>query len=212
MENLYKTLSLTTHFRSLLVCFLVIIVLFFAGSAAAQVSYKAEGDIRVSGSNKHLTSLAASPLLAKGEFILNNGVLDEISSLKFAAQTSNSLSQNDDIDHINFNITHTVVLPIMRKVFMVAILNNGTEHYRIDMTFDMAMNPDQSISLNGTKIIKTNSFYNFYQKPTFRLASSTDGYVELNINLLFKQVDKPVFAEIVTVKPIDRINPHYSTR
>jgi hypothetical protein len=214
MENLYIAIPSRNYFKSFSLSLLIVIGFLFAGNASAQITYQAEGDIKVSGGNKYSTTLAASKLTAEGDFILSNGVLDEISTLKFFAQASNSISLNDNVDHINFKITNTMVLPIMRKVFICAILNNGTDSYRVDMDFDMTMNQDQSISFNGTKTIKSKSFYNFYQKPVFDLASTTNtDEVQLNINLVFRQVVKPVvIEEIAVIKPIERINTPLSAR
>lgn len=180
MKNYYNAV---TNFKSIILFSLILTSTLFVQSAKAQTPYKVEGDSQVKisiDSNQNILS----PLSAEGSFIVKDGVLDEISSFELALPMSSSINPAIANNGISFKLTHVMILPTMKMIHAVGVLNVGGVSNRTDIEFSFVMNNDQSITLNGSKSIKLNDYR---QGPTFALASLvSNNDLKLNMNLVFK--------------------------
>ncbi|MFA6277551.1 MAG: hypothetical protein WC622_12420 [Pedobacter sp.] len=188
MKNYYNAESNPfTSYKSITLFLLILTGLLFTQSAKAQTPYKVEGDsqIKISvDSNQNISST----LTAEGNFIVKDGVLDEINSfelaLPIANAAGNSINQTLNKDGISFKLTHVMILPVMKMIHAVGVLNVGGISSRTDMEFSFVMNSDESITLSGRKSIKLSEYH---KEPNFALASlSNNNEVNLNMNLIFK--------------------------
>jgi hypothetical protein len=184
MKNYNNAVS---NFKSITLFSLILTGLLFAQSAKAQTPYKVEGDSQIKiaiDSNQNILST----LTAEGNFIVKDGVLDEINSFELALPIApivgNSINQTVNKDGISFKLTHVMILPMMKMIHAVGVLNVGGVSSRTDMEFSFVMNNDESITLNGYKSIKLSDYH---KEPSFALASlANNNEVNLNMNLIFK--------------------------
>lgn len=186
MKNYYNAASNVTSYKSITLFFLVLTGLLFTQSVKAQTPYKVEGDLQIKIS-VDLNQNVLTTLVAEGNFIVKDGVLDEINSFELAlpiANTSGNSNQKVNKDEISFKLTHVMILPMMKMIYAVGILNIGGVTSRTDLEFSFVMNSDESITLTGRKSIKLSEYH---KEPNFALASlSNNNEVNLNMNLIFK--------------------------
>jgi hypothetical protein len=194
MKNHFKAKTISkNYFKTPIQVYLVLLVVFFAGNVNAQTAYKADGDseVKVSiGSIPVLSNLETSALNAEGDFIFQNGKLENIKSLKLNVPIDYaSDSEVSNPNSIKFQLTHVMVLPVLKKVFVVGFLNVHEISHRIDMEFDLTYNEGESITLSGIKKLKWSDYQKNSDKPSIYLASyiNTDE-VTLDMKFVFTKI------------------------
>ncbi|MFD0941128.1 hypothetical protein [Pedobacter boryungensis] len=185
MKNYYNAESNLRSYKSITLFFLVLTGLLCAQITKAQSPYKVEGDSQIKISIDSSQNVM-SALSAEGNFIIKDGMLDEINSfeLDLPIATNNSKNNTVDKEGISFKLTHVMILPMMKMIHAVGILNVGGVSTRTDLEFNFVMNNDESITLSGYKSIKLSDYH---KEPNFALASlAKNNEVNLNMNLIFK--------------------------
>gem|GEM_PF-2058939 len=142
-----------------------------------------------SGWNNYSDSLAASmPKASAVEMVyaVRDGRLDEIQHLKFEI-ADHSLKQffpDTSVRKITFEQTKAMILPFMKMIHFVGILDIGgikkTTHFQL--AFEV--NDDESIRLRGTKKIKLSDFHNDTLYTADVLNEKEE--ISLDVNLLLK--------------------------
>ncbi|MBB2145106.1 hypothetical protein GM921_06410 [Pedobacter sp. LMG 31464] len=180
MKNYYDAVS---NFKSITLFSLILTSILFVQSAKAQTPYKVEGDSQIKISIDSNQNISSS-LSAEGNFIVKDGILDEINSFELALPSFTTENKSITNKAISFKLTHVMILPTMKMIHAVGVLNIGGVSNRTDIEFSFVMNNDQSITLNGSKSIKLSDYH---QESTFALASlSNNDDLKLNMNLVFK--------------------------
>lgn len=120
-------------------------------------------------------------------FTIKDGALDDLHAFKLKMPIGNSLFTDGlNTDSLSFQMSHVMVLPTMRLIHVLGMLELGGVSTRTEMDFSFTVNDDQSISLFGEKTIKLKEYK---QDPKFNLAVLKDNAeLKLNMNLLFKNM------------------------
>ncbi len=209
MNNFY---NLKSHLKIYTVLNLVLVVVMFVGNANAQTPYQASStsQVKVSiGSNSLVSNLESNLLNAEGNFVIENGKLEDVKSLKLSMPIGYSLPGSDvsysNTGQINFNLTHVMVLPILKRVFVVGFLTLNNVSHRIDMEFNLTHNKDESITLSGVKSLKLSDYQKEDEKPTIRLASysnNDDEEILLSMNFVFAKITNKLEEQAIQSAPI----------
>lgn len=148
MKNNYTRTTAPFIFASLLIVFFG----FSFQSVNAQTFYKA-----VSASHLNITPnnrVGLHPeIKSEGTFLIKDGVLDEIYSLKLILPTKVDSRIIGD-RKISFEQTRVMVLPIMGMAHFVGVLDVGGVKTTTSFQLGFALNSDQSITFKGTKLFK----------------------------------------------------------
>lgn len=186
MKNYYSTaLHTSDFFRSISLFILILLVTVLSSNVNAQMNYRAEGDSHImitTDSNRNVISTAVSSLVAEADFIIKDGVLDEVSSLKLR-MPAQKVNESSDLD---FKLTHVMVLPIMRKIHVVGMLNINGISKRTDIDFNFVVNQDQSITLTGDKAINLSDFHTNSTVEFASLTKKSEKQLKLEMNFVFK--------------------------
>lgn len=191
MRNNYSFSSRRKTFqKSAALFFLTFISTMVFQQASAQVTYKIAGDSQIKvavDSIKNNFTASAIAINAEGNFTIKDGLLDDISAFKLKMPIINSnLPEAETLtnDSIGFELTHVMVLPTMRLIHIVGMLDVGGVSSRTEMDFSFTVNEDQSISLFGTKSIKLKDYNREAKFNSVVLKDNAE--VKLDMNLLFK--------------------------
>jgi len=160
--------------------------------ASAQSTYKIEGDsqikVSVDSTKNNFTAMGSTNAInAEGSFTIKDGALDDITAFKLRMPMINSNLPLGELlanDSIGFELTHVMVLPTMRLIHIVGILDVGGVSSRTELDFSFTVNEDQSISLFGTKSIKLKDYNKDSKFSSAVLKDNAE--VKLDMNLLFK--------------------------
>jgi hypothetical protein len=220
MKNFYNSqLNSKINFKISTLLYVAILGIFFAGTANAQVAYKAEGDSQVKisiGSNQLVSNLETSALNAEGNFIIEKGKLDGIKSMELRMPIGYSAPGNEISNNIHFKVTNVMVLPILRKAFVVGFLDMNNVSKRIDMEFNITHNQDESITLSGVKKLKISDYTKEIENPTIQLASYTNynnDELKLDMTFVFTKIIKQNVEQVQsTVSLIAAEQPKTETR
>lgn len=196
MENNYKfsfrrknVLKITALF------FLTLMVNMVAERAQAQSTHKLDGNsqvkVLIDSIKGNFTAMAsANTINAEGNFTIKDGSLDELSGFKLKMPVASALGDNLTNDSLSFELTHVMVLPTMRLIHVLGMMEIGGVSSRTELDFSFTVNDDQSISLFGEKSVKLKEYR---QDPKFSLAALKDNAeLKLNMNLLFKNTQATV--------------------
>lgn len=205
MKNNYTSVSKRNNcFRKIFVFFLTITGATFFNTAHAQTPYKIEGDsqvkVAIDSTKGNFTATAnLNELSAEGNFVMRDGLLDNVSSFKLTMPIakSNSLNGIQAVDSLGFKLTHVMVLPMMRLIHIVGMMDVGGVSSRTELDFNFVVNEDQSISLFGTKSIKLSDYNKDAKFNAVALKENKE--VKLNLNLLFKS-DQAKLAALDAIK------------
>lgn len=152
-KNYQETAVSPPIFALMLTLFLGVFVQF----ANAQTFYKSvsASQLDMVGVNSNLP--AVKEIKSEGTFLVKDGSLDEIYSLKLTLQTPKLDSLFGD-KKITFEKTRVMVLPIMGMVHVIGTLD--VEGYKSTASFQLGfiVNNDQSVTFKGTKSFKLNEF------------------------------------------------------
>lgn len=189
MKNNYNAVSNpTTSFRNISLFFLILLGTVLSGKVNAQTNYKAEGESHVmitTATSNDVPSATVNCVNAEGDFIIKDGVLDNISSLKLTVpiQKENEGLKNKNID---FNLSHVMILPIMKKIHVVGLLNVAGISQRAFIDFNYVINSDQSITLTGNKVINLKEFEKDAEVQLASLNEKNENQLDLKMNFIFK--------------------------
>ncbi|KQC01160.1 hypothetical protein [Pedobacter sp. Hv1] len=193
MKNNYTFSSRRkTYLKSTALFFLTFVSTMVFQQANAQSTYKIEGDsqikVAVDSIKNNFTAVGSTNAInAEGNFIIKDGSLDHISSFKLKMPMVNSnMSPSETLtnDSIGFELTHVMVLPTMRLIHIVGMLDVGGVSSRTELDFSFTVNEDQTISLFGTKSIKLKDYNKDSKFSSAVLKDNAE--VKLDMNLLFK--------------------------
>lgn len=193
MKNNYTFSSRRkTYLKSTALFFLTFVSTMVFQQANAQSTYKIEGDsqikVSVDSIKNNFTAMGSTNAInAEGNFIIKDGSLDHINAFKLKMPMVNSnMPQTEALtnDSIGFELTHVMVLPTMRLIHIVGMLDVGGVSSRTELDFSFTVNEDQSISLFGTKSIKLKDYNKDSKFSSAVLKDSAE--VKLDMNLLFK--------------------------
>lgn len=183
--SIFKCITL-----SALLCFLML----SAQLTKAQNAYKVDRDsqIRFSvDSSQNITS-TNNAVNAEGTFTLRNGNLDDISAFNIVLPIYKLSAQDDVTDSISFKLTHVMVLPVMKMIHTVGILNVAGVSTRTDIEFSFVINADQSITLKGAKKIKLSDYS---PETTTKLAAYIpEKELKLNMDLVFRNQQPTMYS------------------
>jgi hypothetical protein len=185
MKFFYSSLH---HFNEkVILSFFLVLFLISLQQAKAQNPYRADSDSRIEvliDSNEN-TNKTVYSLNAQGEFIIKDGKLDDVNSFNFNLPI-NKLSSNANSakDSISFKLTHVMILPIMKKIHFVGVLNVAGVSSRTEIFFDFRVNNDQSITLTGDKFVKLNEYKQASVDKTTGIQDDID--LKLSMNLVLK--------------------------
>ncbi|WP_379091860.1 hypothetical protein [Pedobacter sp. UC225_65] len=193
MKNNYTFSSRRkTYLKSTTLFFLTLISTMVLQHASAQSNYKIEGDsqikVSVDSTKNNFTAMGSTNAInAEGSFTIKDGALDDITAFKLRMPMINSNLPLGELlanDSIGFELTHVMVLPTMRLIHIVGILDVGGVSSRTELDFSFTVNEDQSISLFGTKSIKLKDYNKDSKFSSAVLKDNAE--VKLDMNLLFK--------------------------
>ncbi|GEM_PF-1523630 len=193
MKNNYTFSSRRkTYLKSTTLFFLTLISTMVLQHASAQSTYKIEGDsqikVSVDSTKNNFTAMGSTNAInAEGSFTIKDGALDDITAFKLRMPMINSNLPLGELlanDSIGFELTHVMVLPTMRLIHIVGILDVGGVSSRTELDFSFTVNEDQSISLFGTKSIKLKDYNKDSKFSSAVLKDNAE--VKLDMNLLFK--------------------------
>ncbi len=193
MKNNYTFSSRRkTYLKSTTLFFLTLISTMVLQHASAQSTYKIEGDsqikVSVDSTKNNFTAMGSTNAInAEGSFTIKDGALDDITAFKLRMPMINSNLPLGELlanDSIGFELTHVMVLPTMRLIHIVGILDVGGVSSRTELDFSFTVNEDQSISLFGTKSIKLKDYNKDFKFSSAVLKDNAE--VKLDMNLLFK--------------------------
>ncbi|MES2419046.1 MAG: hypothetical protein V4541_12725 [Bacteroidota bacterium] len=150
-----------------------------APNANAQTLYKATAVAQVNiASDSHCIAITDNDVKGNGKFVVKNGMLDDISSLKFVLsnhELNRLLATNDNI---SFEQTHVMVLPMMGMVHFIGMLNVDGVNSRADFQLQYEINKDKSVTFKGTKSFKLSDYT--------KLAAVPQKDVLLDLNFVVK--------------------------
>lgn len=199
MKNNYNLFERMPSLKRLMFFFAVTSAL-AVQSAKAQKPYKMEGDSQVkvavdSIKSNFTASASTNELNAEGTFIIKDGLLEDVTAFKLAIPIAKATSLAADSltsDSIGFKLTHVMVLPHMRLIHIVGMLDVAGVSKRTELDFSFIVNDDKSLTLFGTKSIKL-SEYNQEQKFN-AVALKKNNELKLNLNLVFKDEQQNIAA------------------
>jgi len=205
MKNNYTSVSKRNNcFRNIFVFFLTITGVTYFNIAQAQTPYRVEGDsqvkVAIDSTKGNFTATAnLNELSVACDFVMKDGVLDNVNSFKLTMPIakSNNLNGIQVVDSLGFKLTHVMVLPMMRLIHIVGMMDVGGVSSRTELDFNFVVNEDQSISLFGTKSIKLSDYNKDVKFNAVALKENKE--VKLNLNLLFKS-DQAKLAALDAIK------------
>lgn len=199
MKNNYHQKKCNAYFKSVLF-FLTLTSAFVFQNAKAQLSYKIENNsqvkVAIDSIKNNFTALAnSSDLNAEANFTIRNGSLEEVNAFRMELPLSKnqfSLDSTLNNEKIGFKLTHVMVLPMMRLVHIVGMLNVGGVSNRAELDFSFLVNEDESITFFGAKSIKLSDYS---QEPKFKTETlKGSNEVKLNMNFVFKNNQQNLLA------------------
>ena len=165
--------------------FVLVSLLFQNGYAQSNLS----SDIYIV-KNSFVDSYHTKAVKAEGIFVVKNGSLDEVKSfsLKMSIGSSNIfVNQNIDVDSLDFKLTHVMILPQMKMIHIIGVLDVSGVSKRTEFDFNYVINEDLSLSLIASKTIKIRDFKKDIKLSKLASKQKNANDINLNLQLLFKQ-------------------------
>ena len=110
---------------------------------------------------------------SEGTYLIKDGELDEIYSLKFVLPSAQLKTLHTDSligkKKIMFEQTRVMVLPIMGMVHCIGMLDIDGIRSTTSFHLGFSINSDQSITFKGTKLFKLNDFDENLSKEELKL-------------------------------------------
>lgn len=178
---------------------MVFSMILLSQSGNTQTIYKTAlgSQIKVSGtSNLHDWEMLATNFYCVGNFSSKGGAFDDISTLSFILPISNLKSKEDlmdtraykamnakDYPKMNFKLTNATVTHDQKAIIATGSLTIAGITKAIVIQSTYVVNPDESITIKGSKSIKMSDFN--IKAPSFMLGALKTGD-DLVIDLLLR--------------------------
>lgn len=193
MKNFSTPISVFSP-KMIALCLSILMGSFFYQNVNAQHAFAVVDNSQISFAidstkNTFTAMRNAGAVSAEGNFVIKDGLLQNINAFKMVlpmrnmeAALNGSLGQKDSI---GFELSHVMVLPLMRMIHIVGILEVGGVSSRTEMDFNFIINQDQSLTLMGTKSIKLDE-YRGDQKLSREALKKSKSEIKLDMNLVLK--------------------------
>ncbi len=173
--------------------------LFFSNFEGSQIKIS-------SSSNNGQFAPITNQFSCEGKFTMINGELDNLSDLKFnlpiSAKNKNQglisstvLNTNQPKNDINFELTHSMVLPELHIIHTVGYLDIQGVKTRIDLFLDYMENNSETITVMGSRSIRLSD----YKKDFISVfASKKDqDIIQLDLKLVIKNAAKAEYIAAI---------------
>lgn len=168
--------------------------LFFSDFAGSQVKIS-------SSSNNANFAPSTNHFSVEGKFSMVNGELDYLNNLKFNLPLNNNskgqlISANDintkqPKNEINFELTHSMVLPELHIIHAIGFLDIQGVRTRVDFHLDYMENSNETITIMGSRAIKLSDYKKGWIS-VFADAKAQD-IIKIDLKLVIKNPLKPNF-------------------
>lgn len=174
--------------------------LFFANLEGSQV--------KISGSKNNMQFAPVTNHFAcEGKFTMINGELQNLNALKFNLSLNlnnkhqvliNTVVLNTDQpnNNINFELTHSMVLPELNLIHVIGHLDIQGVKTRVDFRLDYIENNNETITVMGKRLIKLSD----YKKNPISIFADTktQDIIQLDLKLVIKNPAKVEYIAAVS--------------